>query len=73
MIKGFPGSSAGKKICLQCRRPRFDSWVRKIPWRRDRLPTPIFLGFPGGSDVKLSEPRSPAWYAGDMGSIPRLG
>ena len=25
-----------------------DSWVRKIPWRRDRLPTPVFLGFPGG-------------------------
>ena len=24
--------------------------VGKIPWRRDRLPTPIFLGFPGGSD-----------------------
>ena len=23
-----------------------DSWVRKIPWRRDRLPTPVFLGFP---------------------------
>ena len=21
----------------------------KIPWRRDRLPTPAFLGFPGGS------------------------
>ena len=26
---------------LQCRRPWFDSWVRKIPWRRDRLSTPI--------------------------------
>ena len=24
----------------------FDSWVRKIPWRRDRLPTPVFLGLP---------------------------
>ena len=22
---------------------RFDSWVRKIPWRRDRQPTPVFL------------------------------
>ena len=27
--------------------PGFDSWVRKIPWRRDRLPTPVFL--PGES------------------------
>ena len=26
----------------------FESWVRKICWRRDRLPTPIFLGFPCG-------------------------
>ena len=26
---------------LQCRRPRFDSWVGKILWRRERLPTPV--------------------------------
>ena len=32
-----------------------DSWVRKIRWRRDRLPTPVFLGFPGGSAGKESE------------------
>ena len=25
------------------RRPRFDPWVRKIPWRRKWLPTPVFL------------------------------
>ena len=31
------------KICLQSRRPRFDPWVRKIPCRRKRLPTPVFL------------------------------
>ena len=30
------------RIHLQCRRPRFDSWVWKIHWRRDRLPTPVF-------------------------------
>ena len=23
-------------------RPGFDPWVGKIPWRRERLPTPIF-------------------------------
>jgi len=23
-------------------RPGFDLWVRKIPWRRERLPTPVF-------------------------------
>ena len=27
---------------LQCERPGFDPWVRKIPWRRERLPTPVF-------------------------------
>ena len=32
----------------------FDSWVRKIPWRRDRLPTPVFLGSPCGSAGKES-------------------
>ena len=26
---------------LQCRRHRFDSWIGKIPWRRERLPTPV--------------------------------
>ena len=36
------------------RRTQFNPWVRKIPWRRNGLPTPIFLGFPGGSDGKES-------------------
>ena len=31
------------KNCLQCRRPRFDPWVGKIPFRRAWQPTPIFL------------------------------
>ena len=33
-FKDFSHSSVGKKICLPCRRPGFDSWVGKIPWRR---------------------------------------
>ena len=41
---------------------------RKIPLRRDRLPTLVFLGFPGGSDSK----ESPC-NVGDLGSIPGLG
>ena len=32
------------RIYLQCRRPRFDSLVGQISWRRDRLP--VFLGYP---------------------------
>ena len=27
----------------QCRRLEFNPWVRKIPWRRERLPTSVFL------------------------------
>ena len=30
------------RICLQSRRPRFSPWVGKIPWRMERLPTPVF-------------------------------
>ena len=57
-----------KRICLQCRRPWFDSWVGKIPWRRDRLPTLIFLVFPGDSDGEES-----TCNAGDSGLIPGSG
>ena len=32
-----------ERIRRQCRRPWFDSRVRKICWRRDRLPIPVFL------------------------------
>ena len=47
---------------------RFDSWVRKIHCRRERLPTPIFLGFPCDSAGKES-----ACNAGDLSLIPGLG
>ena len=30
------------RVHLQCRRPRFDPWVGKIPRRRERLPSPVF-------------------------------
>ena len=30
------------RIHLQCRIPGCDPWVGKIPWRRERLPTPVF-------------------------------
>ena len=46
----------------------FHSWVGKIHWRRDRLPTPVFLSFPGGSAGKES-----ACNAGDLGSTAGLG
>ena len=64
----FPDSSVGKNLPAVQETPRFDSWVGKIPWRRDRLPTPVFLGFPGGSAGKES-----ACNVRDLGLIPGLG
>ena len=43
-------------------------FLSSIYCRRDRLPTPVFLGFPGGSDGKES-----ASNVGDLGLIPQLG
>ena len=53
---------------MQCKRPQFDSGIGKIHWRRDWIPTAVFLGFPGGSAGKES-----ACNAGDLGSIPGMG
>ena len=47
---------------------RFNSWVGKIRWRRDRLPIPIFLGFPSGSAGKES-----TCNVGDLDLIPGFG
>ena len=47
---GLPSDSAVKR--LQYRRRRLDSWVGKVPWRRNRLPTPVFL--PGKSHGRRS-------------------
>ena len=47
--QGFPGGSVGKEpTCnagdhLKGRRPRFNPWVGKVPWRRKWQPTPVFL------------------------------
>ena len=44
MKEGFFGGSDGKEAsCLQFRRPKFDPWVRKTPWRREWQPTLVFL------------------------------
>ena len=49
---GFLGSSAAKESACNAGDP--DSWVGKLPCRRDSLSTQVFLGFPGGSDGKES-------------------
>ena len=55
-------------VWVQCRRPRFDSWLVMFPWRRDRLPTSVFSDFPDGSDSKEF-----TCSVGDLGSIPGSG
>ena len=46
---GFPGGLVSKESacnagdCLQCKRPEFNPWVRKLPYRRKWLPSPVFL------------------------------
>ena len=39
---GFPSGSDGKRICLQCRRPRFDP-SREDPLKKGKATTPVFL------------------------------
>ena len=61
---GFPDSSSGKESTCKCKRPQFHPWVRKFPWRRDRLPTlvqPVHPKdqswvFTGRTDVEAETP-----------------
>ena len=43
------------RVCLQCRRPGFNPWVRKILQGMKRQPTPVFL--PGESHGQRSLAR----------------
>ena len=52
---GLPRWLSGKESTRQrrsCRRPGFDPWVRKIPWRRKWQSTPVF--WPGESHGQRS-------------------
>ena len=59
-------SSAGKESTCNARDPSSIPGLGRSPG--DRLPTPVFLGFPGGLAGKES-----ACNAGDLGLIPGLG
>ena len=47
------------RIHLQCRRPGFNCWVRKVPWRSDWLPTLVL--FPGESHGQRSLESYSTW------------
>ena len=51
MVKNLPANVGDTKRC------QFDLWVWKIPWRRKRQPTLVFL--PGKSHQKSLEDYSP--------------
>ena len=40
---GFLGGATGKESVCQCRRCRFNTSVRKIPWSRKWQPTLVYL------------------------------
>ena len=45
-LLGFPGGTSGKEPASQCRRHKrcgLNPWIRKIPWRWEWQPTPVFL------------------------------
>ena len=59
-----------KRICLQCRRPGFDSWVRKNPWRRAWWATPVFL--PGEFHGQRSLASYSPWGPKELDTTERL-
>ena len=66
----FPEGSDGKSVCLQCRRPGFDPWVRKIPWRRKWQPTPVLL--PGKSYGRRSLVGYSPWGRKELDTTEQL-
>ena len=66
----FPGGSDGKRLYLQCRRPRFDPWVGKSPWRRKWQTTPIAL--PGKSHGQRSLAGYSLWDLKESDMTERL-
>ena len=65
---GFPDRSVGKESACNAGDPGLIPGFGRPRWRRDRLPTPVFLGFPFGSVRKES-----ACNMGDLRLIPGLG
>ena len=57
-------------ICLQCRRPGVDPWVRKIPWRMKWQPTPVLL--PGKSHGQRSLVGYSPWGRKESDTTGRL-
>ena len=55
---------------MKCGRPKFDSWIGKIPWRKEWLPTPIFL--PGKSHGQRNLAGYSPWGNKELDTTERL-
>ena len=64
----FPGSSTGKESACNAGDPSSIPESGRFTWRRDRLPTSVFLDFSGVSNSKDS-----TCNAGDLNLMPELG
>ena len=61
---------AGTSLVVQCRRPGFDPWVGKIPWRRKWQLTPVLL--PGKSHGQRSLVGYSPWGRKESDTIERF-
>ena len=68
--RGFPGGAGGKEPACQCRRPGFNPWVGKIPWRRKWQSTPVLL--PGKSHGQRSLVGYSPWGCKELDMTERL-
>ena len=64
-LGSFPHNSVGKESICNAGDPGLTPGSGRFPWRRERLPTPVFLVFSCGSAGKESGRN-----VGDLGSIP---
>jgi len=58
-VKGFPGATSGKESACQCKKCRFNPWVRRIPWSRKKQFCSVFL--PGKSRGQRSLAGHTPW------------
>ena len=66
----FPWCPSGKESGCQCRKHRIDSWITQISWRREWLPTEVFL--PGKSHGQRSLAGYSPWGHKDSDLIWQL-
>ena len=66
----FRGDSDARKSAHNSRRPGFNPWMRMIPWRREWLPTPVFL--PGKSHGQRSLVGFSPWGRKESNTTERL-